>query len=51
MTKMYRRKVIFLDEGWEIIQGGISKMKRILEGLPEKSFTSDEHISLYTYLV
>lgn len=45
---MNGKMVIGLDEGWEIMERGISKLKRILEGLPEKSFTPDEYISLYT---
>lgn len=38
-----------LDQGWENMQRGITKLKRILEGLPEPPFSSEESMLLYTY--
>ncbi|XP_047261495.1 cullin-1-like, partial [Capsicum annuum] len=40
-------KIIELDEGWEIMQKGITKMKKILEG-QQHSFSSEDSIMLYT---
>ncbi|KAH7517108.1 hypothetical protein FEM48_Zijuj09G0027400 [Ziziphus jujuba var. spinosa] len=42
------RRVIELDQGWEYMQKGITKLRRILDGLPEPSFNAEEHIMLYT---
>ncbi|XP_068338006.1 cullin-1-like [Pyrus communis] len=42
------RKVIELDQGWDYMQKGITKLKRILEGLQEPQFNAEEHIMLYT---
>ncbi|RXH84317.1 hypothetical protein DVH24_027216 [Malus domestica] len=42
------RKVIELDQGWDYMQKGITKLKRILEGLPEPQFSSEEYMMLYT---
>lgn len=42
------RKIIELDQGWEYMEKGITKLKRILEGLPEPPFTSEEYMMLYT---
>ncbi|XP_028804235.1 cullin-1 isoform X2 [Neltuma alba] len=42
------RKIIELDQGWDYMQKGITKLKNILEGLPEKPFSSEEYIMLYT---
>ncbi|XP_022758046.1 cullin-1-like isoform X1 [Durio zibethinus] len=42
------RKTIELDQGWDYMQKGIAKLKRILEGLPEPPFSSEEYIMLYT---
>ncbi|KAK1560020.1 hypothetical protein Q3G72_021237 [Acer saccharum] len=36
------------DEGWNDMQKGIMKLKRILEGLPETPFSSEEYIAHYT---
>ncbi|TYJ21789.1 hypothetical protein E1A91_A08G085900v1 [Gossypium mustelinum] len=41
-------KTIGLDKGWDYMQKGITKLKRILEGLPEPPFTSEEYMMLYT---
>ncbi|KAH9730299.1 Cullin-1 [Citrus sinensis] len=42
------RKTIDLDQGWDYMQKGITKLKRILEGLPESPFSSEEYMMLYT---
>ncbi|XP_045815621.1 cullin-1-like [Trifolium pratense] len=42
------RKTIELDEGWSHMQRGITKLKRLLEGLPESQFSSEEYMMLYT---
>ncbi|CAJ1878959.1 unnamed protein product [Sphenostylis stenocarpa] len=42
------RKIIDLDIGWTYMQKGITKLKRILERLPEPPFCSEEYIMLYT---
>ncbi|KAL6181259.1 hypothetical protein ACLB2K_047914 [Fragaria x ananassa] len=39
---------IEFDEGWEFLQKGITKLKRILEGLPETQFSSEEYMKLYS---
>ncbi|KAG4133226.1 hypothetical protein ERO13_D08G083600v2 [Gossypium hirsutum] len=41
-------EAIGLDKGWDYMQKGITKLKRILEGLPEPPFTSEEYMMLYT---
>ncbi|XP_027773690.1 cullin-1-like [Solanum pennellii] len=40
-------KIVEFEEGWYIIQEGIEKAKRILEGQTE-SFSGDEYMMLYT---
>uniref|UniRef100_A0A2N9EC38 Cullin family profile domain-containing protein n=1 Tax=Fagus sylvatica TaxID=28930 RepID=A0A2N9EC38_FAGSY len=42
------RKIIELEQGWEYMEKGIMKLKRILEGLPEPHFSSEEYMMLYT---
>ncbi|KAE8699622.1 Cullin-1 [Hibiscus syriacus] len=42
------RKTIELDQGWGYMHKGIKKLRRILEGLPEPPFTSEEYMMLYT---
>lgn len=46
---MNERKTIDLDQGWEFMQKGITKLKNILEGLPEPQFSSEDYMMLYTY--
>ena len=46
---MNQRKTIELEEGWDFMEKGITKLKRILEGLPEVQFSSEEYMMLYTY--
>ncbi|KAL2535560.1 Cullin-1 [Forsythia ovata] len=41
-------KTIDLEEGWNLMQTGIIKLKDILEGQEEMQFSSEEHIMLYT---
>ncbi|CAK8544281.1 unnamed protein product [Lathyrus sativus] len=45
---MSERKTIDLDQGWTYMQKGITKLKSILEGLPESQFSSEEYMMLYT---
>ncbi|XP_048440511.1 cullin-1 isoform X4 [Pyrus x bretschneideri] len=45
---MNDRRPIDFEEGWEIMQKGITKLKNILEGLPEPQFSSDDYMLLYT---
>ncbi|KAL7198907.1 hypothetical protein ACSBR2_021240 [Camellia fascicularis] len=45
---MNQHKTIELEEGWDFMQRGITKLKRILEGLPESPFSSEEYMMLYT---
>ncbi|XP_057960271.1 cullin-1 isoform X1 [Malania oleifera] len=42
------RKTIDLEQGWEFMQKGITKLKNILEGLPEQQFSSEDYMMLYT---
>ncbi|KAK9713588.1 hypothetical protein RND81_06G037600 [Saponaria officinalis] len=42
------RNIVTLEDGWKCMENGIAKMKRILEGLTESPFCSEEHIFLYT---
>ncbi|XP_052205390.1 cullin-1-like isoform X1 [Diospyros lotus] len=45
---MNYHKTIELDEGWDFMQRGITKLKKILEGLPESQFSSEDYMMLYT---
>ncbi|XP_009401536.2 cullin-1-like [Musa acuminata AAA Group] len=45
---MHERKTIDLEQGWEFMQKGITKLKNILEGLPEQQFSSEDYMMLYT---
>ncbi|VVA37587.1 PREDICTED: cullin-1 [Prunus dulcis] len=36
------------DQGWDYIQKGITKLKRIVQGLSEPQFNSEEYMRLYT---
>ncbi|XP_078444946.1 cullin-1 [Wolffia australiana] len=42
------RKTIDLEQGWEFMQKGITKLKNILEGRPETQFSSEDYMMLYT---
>ncbi|XP_058222555.1 cullin-1-like [Rhododendron vialii] len=45
---MNQPKIIEWEEGWDFLQKGITKVKRIIEGLPEPQLSSEERILLYT---
>ncbi|XP_048135645.1 cullin-1-like [Rhodamnia argentea] len=45
---MKSRKMIDLEQGWEFMRKGITKLKNRLEGLPETPFSSEEYMMLYT---
>ncbi|XP_075113273.1 cullin-1 isoform X1 [Nicotiana tabacum] len=45
---MNQRTTIDLDQGWQFMQRGITKLKNILEGLPEPQFSSEDYMMLYT---
>jgi hypothetical protein len=47
---MDRYEFITFEEGWQILQNGITKLQNIVEGLPEPNFTCAEHMHLYTYV-
>lgn len=47
---MNERKTIDLEQGWDFMQKGITKLKNILEGLPEPQFSSEDYMMLYTYI-
>ncbi|XP_019450940.1 PREDICTED: cullin-1-like isoform X2 [Lupinus angustifolius] len=42
------RKTIDLEQGWDFMHKGITKLKNILEGLPEPQFSSEDYMMLYT---
>jgi len=46
---MSERKTIDLEQGWDFMQKGITKLKNILEGVPETQFSSEDYMMLYTY--
>ncbi|KAI3804647.1 hypothetical protein L1987_26348 [Smallanthus sonchifolius] len=48
LIKMNERKTINLEQGRDFMQKGITKLKNILEGLPEPQFSSEEYMMLYT---
>uniref|UniRef100_A0A1D1Y4D0 Cullin-1 n=1 Tax=Anthurium amnicola TaxID=1678845 RepID=A0A1D1Y4D0_9ARAE len=45
---MNERKTIDLEQGWEFMQVGITKLKNILEGRPKIQFNSEDYVMLYT---
>ncbi|XP_073113915.1 cullin-1 isoform X2 [Elaeis guineensis] len=45
---MHERKTIDLEQGWDFMQKGITKLKNILEGIPETQFSSEDYMMLYT---
>lgn len=47
---MSERKTIDLEQGWDFMQKGVTKLKNILEGLPEPQFSSEDYMMLYTYV-
>ncbi|KAD6453837.1 hypothetical protein R6Q59_015626 [Mikania micrantha] len=44
---MNKQKIIYLNQGWDFMQKGITKLKNILEGLPEPQFSSEDYMMLY----
>jgi cullin 1 len=45
---MNQRNIINLEQGWNFMLEGITKLTNILEGLPGPQFSSEERIMLYT---
>ncbi|KAJ9696419.1 hypothetical protein PVL29_008573 [Vitis rotundifolia] len=45
---MIDHKITDLEHGWDYMQKGIIKLKKILEGLPEPQFSSEDYMMLYT---
>ncbi|KAH0730543.1 hypothetical protein KY289_001731 [Solanum tuberosum] len=45
---MNQRSTIDLKHGWDFMQMGITKLKNILEGLPEPQFSAEDYMMLYT---
>lgn len=48
VTMINERRVIELEQGWNFMQKGITKLKNLLEGVPEQQFSSEEYMLLYT---
>ncbi|KAG8372963.1 hypothetical protein BUALT_Bualt12G0121700 [Buddleja alternifolia] len=44
---MNQRNTIYFEQGWDFMQKGITKLKNILEGLPEPQFSSEDYMMLY----
>ncbi|XP_074279245.1 cullin-1-like isoform X2 [Silene latifolia] len=44
------RKILELEQGWEVMEKGIKKLERILEGLPEPPFKSEDYMMLYAII-
>ncbi|GKU86773.1 hypothetical protein SLEP1_g1253 [Rubroshorea leprosula] len=42
------REIIEWDQGWDCIQKGITKLKRILEEQPEEQLSSEEYLEIWT---
>ncbi|CAH1419397.1 cullin-1 isoform X1 [Lactuca sativa] len=42
------RKTIDLEQGWDFMQKGITKLKNILDGPTEQHFSSEDYMMLYT---
>jgi hypothetical protein len=49
MTMNSEREVIELEQGWAVMQKAITKLKNLLEGVPEQQFNSEEYIMFYAY--
>ncbi len=47
MTMNREHEVIELEQGWAVMQKGITKLKNLLEGVPEQQFNSKEYVMLY----
>lgn len=48
VSEMADKKVIELEKGWAFMRKGITKLKNLLEGIPEEQFNSEEYMMLYT---
>lgn len=46
---MTSHPIVKLNEGMAILMKGVRKLERILEGLEQQQFTSEEYINTYTY--
>ncbi|KAI9122751.1 hypothetical protein K1719_005640 [Acacia pycnantha] len=44
---MSKRTTIDLEEGWDLIQKGITKLMNNLEGLPEEQLSPEDYVLLY----
>ncbi|KAL4642895.1 hypothetical protein ACB092_02G052800 [Castanea dentata] len=42
------QEIILFEQGWELMQKVITKLKNILEGLPEPQFSGEDYMMLYT---
>ncbi|KAM1800616.1 hypothetical protein ACFX11_032316 [Malus domestica] len=42
-----KHQVIEWEQGWSYMQAGITKLKRIIQGLPEPQFSSEDYMMLY----
>ncbi|KAH9738164.1 Cullin-1 [Citrus sinensis] len=45
---MASKKKLSFEESWALMEQGIAKLKKILKGLPEPPFASEECMTLYT---
>ncbi|KAJ4705264.1 cullin 1 [Melia azedarach] len=45
---MESKKKLSFEEGWVLMELGITKLKKILKGFPERPFTSEEYMTFYT---
>lgn len=46
---MNQRNTIDLDQGWDLMQRGITKLKNILEGKPQPQFSSEDYMHRTIY--
>lgn len=44
------KRLIELEDGWEILSGGIEKLKSLLDDKLDGKFGCDEWMQLYTYV-
>lgn len=47
---MASKKKLSFEESWALMEQGIAKLKKILKGLPEPPFASEEYMTLYTII-
>lgn len=48
---MAARPTTELEQGWSYMETGVTKIQRILEGLPEPAFVPEQYMLLYTYVL